>query len=143
MSFAVYSLLDTRVVLNHPDTGRCVLSDSGGGRVTISHAADLSSHTATARGSVIVNRMKARHGSVALELPQNSAADLFMRRWTSYLESAAPSVFASSTLTILDEAAGRTWVMTGVTPQKWPDVTYDQNTGSVTWTLLAAEIREK
>ena len=48
-----------------------------------------------------------------------------------------------TTYSLIDTAANHTYTMTGVTPQKWPDITYDQTATNVTYTLLAAEITEQ
>lgn len=140
--FAVYSLADVRAVINNPSVGQCVLSDAGGGKITISYTGDMSSHTTTANGYVVINKMRAKNGTIALELPQNSDADVFMRRWTAYLDNGAAKNFAETTLTVYDNAAARTITAVGVTPQKRPDINYDQTSGTVNYTLLAAEITE-
>lgn len=140
--FAIYSLVDTRTVLNHPNVGQCVISDAGGGKIAISYTGDMSSHTTTANGYTVINKTRARNGSISLELPQNSDADLFMRRWISYLDNGSVRNFADSTLTVYDNAVNRTITCVGVTPQKRPDINYDQTSGTVGYTLLAAEITE-
>ena len=45
-------------------------------------------------------------------------------------------------LNIVDAAGQFTIYCEGVTPQKIPDRTYDQVSGNVSWTLLAASISE-
>ncbi len=144
MSFAVYSLADTHTVLSHPQVGKGNLHRDGVGKIVVSRSGDLSSHTATADGYVVVNRLKSENGSIVLEVPQNSAADEFLRRWAGYLQSVeATEEFAASTLTIRDTAGGLTITATGVTPQKIPDRTWDRTATNLTYTLLAASIREK
>ena len=139
---AVYSLADVRVVLCHPDVGQCVLSSQGAGKITISWAGDLSSHTATADGYVVVNRLRTSHGMVTIEITQNSSADEFLRRWVRYLKNAPSAVFAASTLNLVDAAGGFTVSCRGVTPRKIPDRAYDQTSGNLTWTFLAESISE-
>ena len=141
--FSAYSLTDVRTVLYHPDVGQCVLSDTGSGKITISRTGDLASHTTTADGYVVINRMRAPNGTVTLEIPQNSAADRFLRKWIRYITGTQTSGFARSTLTVYDTAGSVLYTMQGVTPQKWPDVTYDQTAGNITYTLLAASVTEQ
>lgn len=141
--YGIYSLADTRVIISHPSVGQCVLSDTGAGKFTIAYAEDISSHTATAAGYVVINKMSAHHGSLSLEVSQNSEADNFLRRWASWLDRTASAAYGETTLTIRDEAAGKTITLSGVTPQRVPDLTYDQMTSPLTWTLLAAVISEK
>lgn len=140
--FTVYSLADTSTVFGHPDVGMMVLSDEGGGKVTLSFAGDMSSHTVTANGYVVVNKLRARSGTVSLELPQNSNSDLFLQRWCNYIESAHVSRFALAALTVRDMATNKTYHCTGVTPQKKADRAYDSASSNVNYTLLAAEITE-
>ena len=71
----VYSLADVKVVMYHQDVGQCVLSSEGMGKISVSLSGDLSSHTATADGYVVVNRLKSSHGMITVEVPQNSSAD--------------------------------------------------------------------
>jgi len=140
--FSVYSLPDVVTTINHPDVGRCVLSDVGGGKITISYAGDMSSHTTTATGHVVVNRLKSQSGTVALEIPQNSEADLYLQKWIKYLKSCRTARFALSDLVLNDPASGKTYSMTGVTPQKQPDEGYDQTSGNRQYNLLFAEMKE-
>ena len=58
MAYNVYSLPDCRTVLYHPDVGTANLHQCGHGKITISSAGDLTSHTATADGYVVVKRSR-------------------------------------------------------------------------------------
>ena len=138
----VYSLADVRAVMYHQDVGQCVLSAQGLGKISVTSSGDLSSHTATADGYVVVNRLRANHGIITLEVPQNSSADEFLRRWARYLKNAQSYLFALTALNIVDQMGGFTIYCEGVTPQKIPDRVYDQTSGNVSWTLLAASITD-
>ena len=141
--YSVYSFADVCAVIYHPSVGQCVLSEKGLGKIGISRSGDLSSHTATADGYVVVNRLRSSHGQVTLEVPQNSTADEYLRKWSRYLKNTGSSdKFARTTLNIVDQAGGFTISCEGVTPQKIPDRTYDQASSSLTWTLLVADISE-
>ena len=143
-NYSVYSLADTKTVLYHPYVGQANLHACGRGKMVISWSGDLSSHTATADGFVVINKLKAENGVITLEVPQNSLADMFLRRWAKYLRTTQdPARFALSTLTVTDLAGGFTLVLTGVTPQKIPDRTYDRSSTNLTYTLLAASITEQ
>ncbi len=141
--YTVYSLADVKVVMYHPEVGQCVLSSQGLGRIGISYTGDLSSHTATADGYVVVNRLRTNNGSITLEVPQNSSADEFLRKWSKYLKNVGQTYqFARTALNIVDNAGWFTIYCEGVTPQKIPDRTYDQASSNLTWTLLAASVSE-
>ena len=58
MACDVYSLPDTRTVLSHPDVGACILHQCGHGKITVSAAGDLTSHTMPADGYVVVTLKK-------------------------------------------------------------------------------------
>ena len=138
----VYSFSDVKVVLYHQNVGQCVLSSQGMGKISIAQSGDLSSHTATADGYVVVNKLRNNHGIISLEVPQNSSADEFLRRWARYLKSSQSYLFALTALNIVDQMGRFTIYCEGVTPQKIPDRTYDVTSGNVSWTLLAANISE-
>ena len=138
----VYSLADVKVVLYHQNVGQCVLSSQGIGKISISFSGDISSHTATADGYVVVNRLKNNHGMITIEVPQNSSADEFLRKWAKYLKSTESYLFAISALNIVDSMGGFTIYCEGVTPQKIPDRSYEGTAGMVSWVLLAATIKE-
>ena len=50
MAYNVYSLPDVKSVLYHPDVGTANLHLCGIGKITVSAAGDLTSHTSTADG---------------------------------------------------------------------------------------------
>jgi len=103
---------------------------------------DLSSHTATADGYVVVNRLKNNHGTITIEVPQNSSSDEYLRKWAKYLKNADSYLFALTALNIVDSMGRFTIYCENVTPQKIPDRVYDATSGMVSWVLLAAVIKE-
>ena len=144
MSYNIYSLPDVKSVLYHPDVGTANLHQCGIGKIVVSAAGDLSSHTATADGYVVVNRLKTTNGTVQIEVPQNSIGDDFLRRWAKWARSTgSPNRIALGTLTITDNVSGFKTVCTGVSLQKAPDRTYDRTATNVTYTLLATTITEQ
>ena len=65
------------------------------------------SHTTTADGYVVVNRLKTTNGTIQIELPQNSIGDDFLRRWAKWARSTgSPNRIALGTLTITDNVSG-------------------------------------
>lgn len=143
MAFAVYSLADVITNISHPDVGQCVLSDAGGGRITVSYAGDMATNTTTAAGYVVVNKLRAKNGTLGLEIPANSQADVFLRKWVKYLKNSVTSRFALTNFVLKDTAAGRTLTFNGVVPQKEPDEGYDQTSGNRQYNLLFAEMIEQ
>ena len=144
MAYNVYSLPDVKSVLYHPDVGTCNLHLCGVGKITVSAAGDLTSHTATADGYVVVNRLKTINGTVQIEVPQNSVGDAFLRRWAKWARSTGkPERIALGTLTITDSVSGFKITCTGVSLQKVPDRTYDRTATNVVYTLLVATVTEQ
>ena len=144
MSYNIYSLPDCRTVLYHPDVGTANLHQCGHGKSTVAAAGDLTSHTLTADGTVVVNRLRNMSGTVALEIPQNSLGDWFLRRWARWQKNCQdPSRLMLGTLTIQDTAGGFSIVCTGVTLQKVPDRVFDRTGTNLTYMLLAATITEQ
>ncbi len=140
----VYSFSDVKVVMYHPNVGQSVLSSQGLGKIAIAASGDLSSHTATADGYVVVNRLKTTNGTIQIEVPQNSMGDDFLRRWAKWARATgSPNRIALGTLTITDNISGFKTVCTGVSLQKAPDRTYDRTATNVTYTLLATTITEQ
>jgi hypothetical protein len=144
MAYNVYSLSDCRTVLSHPDVGDANLHQCGHGKITISHAGDLTSHTVTADGYIVVNKLKSSNGTITMELPQNSMGDWFLRRWANWQKNSQdPSRVALGTLTISDAAGNFSIVCTGVTLQKVPDRVFDRTATNLVYTLLATTITEQ
>ena len=144
MAYNVYSLPDVKSVLYHPDVGTANLHQCGIGKITVSAAGDLTSHTATADGYVVVNRLKTTNGTIQIEVPQNSIGDGFLRRWARWAKATKlPNRIALGTLTIVDNVSGFKTTCTGVSLQKAPDRTYDRTATNVTYTLLAAAVTEQ
>ena len=110
----------------------------------VSAAGDLTSHTMTADGYVVVNKLKSTNGTIQLEIPQNSIGDWFLRRWANWQKNSQdPSRVALGTLTIQDSAGGFSVVCTGVTLQKVPDRVFDRTATNLVYTLLATTITEQ
>ncbi len=144
MADGVSSLPDCKSVLYHPDVGTCNLHQCGMGKIVVSAAGDLTSHTTTADGYVIGNKLRTTNGTVTLEVPQISVGDYFLRRWARWARStASPNRIALGTLTITDNVSGFKTTCTGVSLQKAPDRTYDRTATNVTYTLLATTITEQ
>ena len=111
MAYNVCSLPDCKSVLYHPDVGTANLHQCGMGKIVVSAAGDLTSHTTAADGYIVVNKLKTTNGTVTLEV----LGDDFLRRWARWARStASPNRIALGTLTIYDAVAGFTIVCTGV-----------------------------
>lgn len=142
MAYSIYSLADVTLTISNPDVGQKVISETGGGRVVIAYNGELSSHTKTATGYVVINKLYSKDGTCTMELPQNSEADLFMRKLINHVSaiSTATAKFAQTTIQLVDNAAKLTFILKGCTPQKRPDENYDQQSGTRSYAFLCAEV---
>lgn len=144
MAYNVYSLPDVKTVLYHPDVGTANLHQCGTGSIVVSAAGDLTSHTTTADGYIVVNKLKTTNGTITIEVPQNSVGDDFLRRWARWQKnSTSPNRIALGTLTIYDAAGGFTVTCTGVSLQKVPDRRFDRTGTNLQYVLLATTITEQ
>lgn len=144
MAYNVYSLPDVHAVLSHQDIGTANLHQCGHGKIVISASGDLTSHTTTADGYVVVNKLKSTNGVITIEVPQNSIGDWFLRRWVRWQKNSQdPSRVALGTLVIQDTAGGFNVTCTGVTLQKQPDRTYDKTSTNLIYTFLATTISDQ
>ena len=124
MAYNVYSLPDVKAVLYHPDVGQANLHSCGVGKITVSHAGDYTSHTTTADGYVVVNRLRSTNGTITIEVPQNSIGDWFMRRRASWDADHYGSLRGIHDLRHRDipaEGAGRTEIPRGRTRRVYQD----------------------
>ncbi|MBO7631861.1 MAG: DUF3277 family protein [Lachnospiraceae bacterium] len=142
MAFSVYSLADTYTTINNPDVGKMVLSDCGAGRITWSYAGEMSNNTTSATGYTVINRLVSKSGQISIEVPVNSDADLFLRKWIAYLKAKSTPTkrYGLTSLIVKDSATGRTNSFSGVVPQKEPDENYDAVAGNRQYNLLFAEL---
>ena len=144
MAYNVYSHADCTFTLYHPDVGTCYLHQAGVGRVITSASGDLTSHVNTADGYIVVNKLKTTGGNVTVEVPQNSIAEGFLRRWASWAKSCTnPNRIALGTLQINDKASGFTTTCTGLSLRKAPDRTWDRTATNLSYEFLATTITEQ
>ena len=121
--------------------GTANLHQCGHGKISVSASGDLTSHTTTADGYVVVNKLKNTNGTITLEIPQNSIGDWFLRRWANWQKNSQdPSRLALGSLVIQDVAGGFSVSCTGITLQKVPDRTFDRTSTNLIYTLLATTI---
>ena len=141
MANAIYSLAEVVTTLTYGSAQkRKVLSEAGGGRISISYSGDLASHTISATGYVVINKLVAKGGTCNVEVPVNSEADKFMRGWINFVKTSKDAQFANAQLVLKDNMAGRTITLSNVVPQKEPDESYDATSANRQYNLLFAEM---
>lgn len=138
----VYSFLDHRVVLSHPDVGTMVLSEGGIGRIVVSYTGENSRITTAADGSAVVNKMEGKSGTVTIDVLQTSEANRWLTKFTNYLNNAPSNRFALGSL-VITAPDGENTTCNAVVPQKMADTVYDAEAQTRSWAMLAAEIDMK
>lgn len=135
-----YSFENTIVTISHPDVGQFTLYGAGLGDIQISRSNEETSHEVSADLSVLVSKSVKKNGTIALNVLQASDANDYMAKLVKYVETASPSVFAQTQISVESNSTGEKWVCTGVSPQKMADVTYGSQGTTKTWNMMAASI---
>ena len=135
-----YSFENTIVTISHPDVGQFTLYGAGLGDIQISRANEETTHEVSADLSVMVSKSVKKNGTVSLSVLQASDANDYMAKLVKYVETASPSVFAQTQISIESNSTGEKWICTGVSPQKMADVTYAAQGATKNWNMMAASI---
>ena len=110
------------------------------GSITLSRANDVTAHDLSADGSVMVSKIKAKNGTVAISTPQSSPLNAFLSKLYNYCEVAPSREWARATIILRHLTLGEGTVCTGVSFQKRADKAYQAQGQQVTWNLMAANI---
>lgn len=141
MAFSSYSFEDVTIAFNHANVGSTTSTGAGVGSITVAMANDRTAHEVAADGTVMVTKVIAKNGTIAVQFQQVSSLQAFMLKWYNYIDSSSTlSDWTGMTVTISSTNLGDKIVCTGVSPQKFADRPYQAQGSQVTWTLMAAEI---
>lgn len=144
MSYSTYSFEDVTVAFSCNSVGAASSVGVGVGSINISMANERTVHEAAADGRIMISKIKANNGAIALSIQQTSQLHKYLLAWYNYIDSpAAPlSDWADMNISIRSNNMGDLTNCTGVSPQKLPDKPYQAQGQMVTWTLMAAEITQ-
>ena len=137
-----YSFSDVSVIIAHPSVGQHIANGEGIGNINLSMTTDRSAHDIAADGSIMVSKVRARNGMVALTVQQTSELNKWLLKWYNHLEAATTSQWAETTVTVKSPVMKDLITATGVSPQKLPDRPYQAQGQLVTWSLMAADIQQ-
>ena len=135
-----YSFADVSLVLSHPAVGQCVLSGEGLGSVTVAMANDVTAQDLAADGGVMISKIIADNGTLAIAIQQTSAAHKWLMKYYNYIKNAATDEWAQMSGILRNPQQGETTNFVALAPQKRADRGYQQTGQQVTWTLMAGEI---
>jgi Protein of unknown function (DUF3277) len=142
----VYSFKDVTGAFAHPLAGTFTFyGQIGMGQFVVSMDTEKTSHQIAADGTVMVSAIAGDNGRVTIEVQQTSLLHSFLLTWYNLVVTAFnnsdTSNFASAALTIRSVTDNSSHILTGVSPSKIPDKTYAAQGQTVTWTLMAAEVK--
>lgn len=137
-----YSFSDIVFVMTHPVAGDQRLNGEGLGDVTVTFAQDNTSQDLSADGSVMVNKIKASNGSIAINIQQTAPLNHWLVNYFNLVKNDSTSLlWAQAQITISSIVGGDNIVATGVSPHKRPDLGYQQQGQQRTWNFMAADIQ--
>lgn len=135
-----YSFEDTSVTISHPDLGSYSAYGTGIGTLSVSFANDVTMHDVAADLAVVVSKSAKKNGTATFEILQSSDFNNWLKKYVNYVLSAEPSRFAQASIIIKCNSTGDSWTLTGVSPQKTADASYQSQSQNRSWSLMAANI---
>jgi hypothetical protein len=140
--YSTYGFEDLSVVISHKAMGQLTLQGAGVGTITFAKSNDVSTHDVAADGSVMTSKIKVRNGTVAITVQQTSDAHSWFTKLFNYLESAPTREWTGTSLMATSSDMKVTHECSYMSPQKQPDKAYQQQGQQITWTFLAADMKE-
>ena len=139
---STYSFQEVEATFSHPSLGVISTNGLGMGSVSVNMATDRATATTAADGTVVINKIKDRHGNVSIDIQQTSDVHKDFKRWWNYLESADASEFAKIKVVVTSKSTKEQDICTGVAMVKQPDNTKEAEVGNANWNFLAADIQQ-
>ena len=141
----VYSFKDLSLALDHPVAGPfSAAGELGFGQLTVAMTTELSTLATAADGNVMITAAAGRSGHLLIEAQQTSDLHSYLLGWLNAVTTARDngdvSNWATMTVSARNVTTGRTHVLTGVCPSKFPDYPYGSQGQNVTWTLMAGDV---
>ena len=142
INHTTYSFQDVNFILSHPDMGIYSLNGEGMGSVTVTMTNDVSIQDVGADGHVMVSKIKARNGTLAISAQQTSTLHRWLTNLYNYLEQATTDKWAQGKVEIKCPKMGETIIATGLSFQKRADRPFQAQGQQVTWNLMSADIQQ-
>ena len=140
MDISTYSFSDVSLVMSHPNVGKITITGEGVGSITIARSQEMTQHDTSADGSVMVSKIITHNGSMAIAVQQTSAAHKWLKKWAEYLIVADTDQWATTSAVLKNPALGETLELTGISPAKRPDATFQVSGQQVQWNFYVARI---
>ena len=137
-----YSFTDLALTINCPGVGSFSFNGTGVGSVSVQMSNDRTAHDVAADGSIMVSKIKARNGLIAISCQQTSDIHAWLSKWFNYLETSDSSQYETTNMSLISATMGDKINATRVCPQKQADRPYQAQGQQVTWNLMAADIQQ-
>jgi hypothetical protein len=144
MNYTTYSFEDVNIAFSCNSVGAASSKGAGLGSIAIAMANERTAHEVAADGSVMVSKIIANNGTIAIAMQQTSKLHKYLLAWYNYINSpdAPLTDWTNMNISIRSNAMGELTNCTGVSPQKLPDKPYQAQGQQITWTLMVAEITQ-
>lgn len=138
---STYSFSDLVGTMSQADVGSYSFTGQGVGEMSITYAAERTVHDVAADGSVMASKIANNTGACALQVQQTSDLHTYLLNWFNYLWTAPTSKWTSTSITIRSLTMNKTYVLTGISPQKIGDTPYQAQGQRITWNLMACDVQ--
>lgn len=141
MSKTTYSFTDLVGSINHGVAGSYLFTGEGVGSVTVSKSTERTTHDVAADGSIMVSKIAGNNGTITIECQQTSPLHRWLLDWFNTLWVLPSSSWATTSILLKNTVTGGSHIATGVSPQKEGDTPYQAQGQRITWTLMAADLK--
>lgn len=138
---STYSFSDLVGTMSQASVGSYSFTGQGVGEMTITYAAERTVHDVAADGSVMASKIANNTGTCTIQAQQTSDLHTYLLNWFNYLWTAPTNEWTSTSITIRSLTMNKTYILTGVSPQKIGDTPYQAQGQRITWTLMACDVQ--
>lgn len=143
MDTKVYSFQEVSLTLSHVNIGRLYITGAGAGVVRVGMSTDRTTKDVASDGTVVLNKIKDRSGTLSLTVFNTSDFHLELKKWYNRLEMADTSEWGKISATLTNLSTNETTKCTGVAFVRLPDIEYDTNAKQAEWNFIVADIQQE
>ena len=139
-----YSFQDVNITISHALAGQYIANGEGIGSIGFNPTNDRTAHDVAADGTVMVSKIKAKNGTVAISIQQTSPLNKWLLKLFNLLsaDSTSPQNWAGIKIVTRSPNMGDLITATGVSFQKQADRAFKNQGEQVTWSLMAADLQQ-
>jgi hypothetical protein len=137
MTVKTYSFLEHIITFTHPAVGVYTVTGTGIGSVTVTPDGPITDISRAADGKVIMSKLKIPNGSISIQMQQTSEFHKFLKNYRNAIDILPASNYNLAVINISDLFLTREIVNAfSVAPEKGADITYEAQSGMVTWNFF-------